>query len=1111
MAIDDVVIGLEEVVDVSNQGQRRFGTAGSFPSLFREAWKEDIHVFTAEGGNLPLDAYTQRLGLPERVAANVLNRHPVDVLAIEEPPSISKKPQQRFWVKWLDKCQQANLPNYVLISAPAKELVEADGLQTKPWRRRFQEWGYEAHYWFLRAHEHGGVVRQDRCMLVLRRQDDAVPRVRIPETIETEGGPRTARNMLKPMGIPREGWLREEWTPRDDYPEWVTEAAKPCIIVGETVKRKTPIFSPDGCLPDFSGTLVATDRGVRRLLPEELAKAKGVPSEWTSQGGMKTRDINSMTSLHLWAAVAASLDATPPLDPGQYSTPSTPLEQEPIWMAGGGDGPDWQWRAPDLNPGSDWHMARVANLKVAVRGLPDEQEQWTKGLEALKIHRKNYEGEGSIHKLQLLWWEFPPEHWEDLRNGCAMNFLSEPTAGVKENSPMTDEQVEIAAEFIDELWHIGVFELIPDECEMKTNAPLFAVAKAGQPGQWRIIADMKSGGQNEHIGKDPTHLPRAHGILERLYTGGWSAIVDASKFFHNFPTRPSDRPYLGCIHPKTGQRLWYLGLPMGSAQSPSLACRYGLSMLRSLVEKETVFQGETRENSWRSRLANSGYDPHLGSGLVKIGRDGLPAALIWAFVDDFKIHAPTKAKLIVALNAFMDLALRLGLICQEVKTKAPSQVQKYCGFIYDTTGIPTLRIPEDKRERGLAMIRFLRAGESSLQLSRLTLAVVTGLLQSLVEATPQRIGQTFLRRLYTRLHELEGARPKGAAFFYTRVALTPEDWLDLTWWEEALQLNISVQAFSSRQGTLGISFGDGSGSGTGGTVQILGHTGTCPIMEAWMGTWRPRVHSFSSNWKELRTLVHTLERELGGQGRLHNATLFYFTDNLVTYYIVSGGSSASPELQHLIRRIKYLELVLGIRLEVVHVPGLHMIDQRTDGLSRGIRFAGGRLKRSPESETLRVFEALPATRKTRQWIDACTRNIRRHATWTHMDGTRDWTFHQVSGQATIWFPAPEWAHQVMDAVVNAWAENPWNTEAFFVVPRVFQRNWGRASKHIVEVGTYAAATIPDYGGTTDIPCVVLHLPCYIRSLPPSKRMESPSRPAGAQWHWEQAEYVRGLS
>jgi hypothetical protein len=121
-------------------------------------------------------------------------------------------------------------------------------------------------------------------------------------------------------------------------------------------------------------------------------------------------------------------------------------------------------------------------------------------------------------------------------------------------------------------------------------------------------------------------------------------------------------------------------------------------MLRKLVGNEAVFQqGETRENGWRSRLSVGECDPHLGSDLVKIGLDGLPAALILACVDDFKIHAPTKAKLIVALNAFMDLALKLGLIChQEVKTKPPAQVQKYCGFIYDTTGISTLHsIPED--------------------------------------------------------------------------------------------------------------------------------------------------------------------------------------------------------------------------------------------------------------------------------------------------------------------------------------------------------------------------------------------------------------------------------
>ena len=95
-----------------------------------------------------------------------------------------------------------------------------------------------------------------------------------------------------------------------------------------------------------------------------------------------------------------------------------------------------------------------------------------------------------------------------------MNFLTPPPHKITPNAPMTNEQVEIAAEFIDELWQIGVFELIPESSELYANAPLFMVAKPGQPGQWRVIADMKNGGQNDHIGKDSFHLPQARMILE---------------------------------------------------------------------------------------------------------------------------------------------------------------------------------------------------------------------------------------------------------------------------------------------------------------------------------------------------------------------------------------------------------------------------------------------------------------------------------------------------------------------------------------------------------------------------------------------------------------------
>ena len=106
------------------------------------------------------------LGHPDRTPANTLNQHPVDVLAIEED-TVGRPSTDRYWVRWMERCDPENKPNYIVVAAPPCELVEDTGLQNKEWRRRFQRWGYEAHYWFLRGHEHGGVIRQDRCILTL--------------------------------------------------------------------------------------------------------------------------------------------------------------------------------------------------------------------------------------------------------------------------------------------------------------------------------------------------------------------------------------------------------------------------------------------------------------------------------------------------------------------------------------------------------------------------------------------------------------------------------------------------------------------------------------------------------------------------------------------------------------------------------------------------------------------------------------------------------------------------------------------------------------------------------------------------------------------------------
>jgi hypothetical protein len=56
----------------------------------------------------------------------------------------------------------------------------------------------------------------------------------------------------------------------------------------------------------------------------------------------------------------------------------------------------------------------------------------------------------------------------------------------------------------------------------------------------------------------------------------------------------------------------------------------------------------------------------------------------------------------------------------------------------------------------------------------------------------------------------------------------------------------------------------------------------------WMGQWTPCIFPRSSNWKELKTLLLTLQaaRDLYPTD-VRGTTLFYFTDNSTTYWIAA--------------------------------------------------------------------------------------------------------------------------------------------------------------------------------------------------------------------------------
>ena len=96
-----------------------------------------------------------------------------------------------------------------------------------------------------------------------------------------------------------------------------------------------------------------------------------------------------------------------------------------------------EWEVLDLSEGSDWYQTQVFSLHQAIRKLPSQVQHLEDGIQALAHHWINYTSKGP-EQLQLLWWEFPNEHWGPLCEGCSMNFLISPEGKLQMNSKMDE-------------------------------------------------------------------------------------------------------------------------------------------------------------------------------------------------------------------------------------------------------------------------------------------------------------------------------------------------------------------------------------------------------------------------------------------------------------------------------------------------------------------------------------------------------------------------------------------------------------------------------------------------------------------------------------------------
>jgi hypothetical protein len=981
-------------------------------------------------------------------------------------------------------------------------IFEAWGESASTWREgpvskiflsRWKTLGYQTHCRWVPAVRVGGAIDQTRLLVV--RQHHRVQKEWEWARME-EDHIRPMSNLLSPPGL---------------TPGWVYRQA------------------PNGPAPDAQGAPMPGQPGryitdstgrTRRLEVDEFIRGLGGPVKGPPQFGKSDLRPSALrtTSLYHWEYLITSLSQ----NGSQHATARSGKQSPAHPPTGGQTAPTtreaptpFHWCPPDLNPGSPWYTQRVANLQRAAACYPNPEYLTAEGLKMLEIHRGNYDEVGAKpQRLQLLWWEFPREHWDALREGSPMNFILPPPETIHDNAPMDEDQLVVACEFVDEL--IGLGTLAPlDDQQIKATAPLFCIPKEGQPGQWRVIADMLRGGQNSAIGNDPVFLPRLLNILGEMYEGGWSAVVDASKFFYQFGTHPDDRPFLGIKHPRTGQLLAYLGLPMGAGNSPALGNRYGLALLRKLTQEHPdIFQGKLKANGFLAAFTKSPtYDPSLGEGFIIQTPNGM-VVKIWAFVDDFLIHAQTKELCERALTAFLDAALDCGMLCHPQKLVPPNQDVRYCGLIFDTHGVPTLLMPEDKKERAGAMVEYATSRPGK-EWSRLALAVLAGTLESLAECTPQRIGHTHLRSLYGVIHSDNDTG--GLEAYLSTTRLGDRTLVDLRWWRDHLRDGQGRVVRTQHSGTLIPTFGDGSGTGTGGTI----HLPDAPL-QMWKGQWSPIVYRFSSNWKELTTLLLTLEhiaRE--GPGEVQGATVFYFTDNSTTYWISQKGSSRYPSLHEQIEKIRTLETRLGCLLTVIHIPGKVMIQEGTDGLSRGLWM-------TPLQDTIprdilmpSIFAPLAFDPKlVGKYVNhhlplfhaiESTPLPPGHPHWEGRRWDNRWEARDCFGRLTVWFPPPEVAQGVLSFLLNCQVEVPLTTSALVFIPRVMAAKWRGLSRKLSELQQIDPRTADlSFPPVLPIPTTVLYMPCHVRRPPSKDRLDRPPRPFHARWHDQQAALMRGV-
>ena len=367
-----------------------------------------------------------------RCPRQLLNQTPVDLLGVETNPQVQppKMTAISHWYRMVQTTATSLQPKLIIESWPPRTATWEHGPSGKGMRVLWDQINYTTRILRLDAQEVGGAIVQPR-LIVLRVSKRHIKEWQWSPIKATEQS-RPMSNLLTPPGLLR---LKPH--------QYKTSVAG---FVADSASHS---------MPGKPGSWIRTEQGIRRLTVEEVGRGLGIPKSWTIPISLLTHQrLEATTSLFHWEYITQclvdSLNIT-------SAAPSTEEEERFFILdvksksSHQAKSTDIAWHPPDLAEGHRWYQDRVNTLTLCAQDLPNPSQVVADGIDDLQRHRTNYDQYGATPTtLQLLWWEFPPEHWQDIREGSSMNFLRIPEPGLKPNGVLGGDQLQIAGEFVDE-------------------------------------------------------------------------------------------------------------------------------------------------------------------------------------------------------------------------------------------------------------------------------------------------------------------------------------------------------------------------------------------------------------------------------------------------------------------------------------------------------------------------------------------------------------------------------------------------------------------------------------------------------------------------------------